>query len=323
MVDSRRLAAVTVLPFVLSCGDGAGPNAAMLKDPAGLSTQLARFIQALDTPQLRSLAGLALPVYVDAGVDVHAMSPVTWGRTLEWDATTHEVAFTSRPGAPADAVRLILYTTDVTTGLPATPLTEVGYVDMFPHNDHNGGGPDSTSLRYIVTAGTSSVVADFLAHSHFQASCLCAVVEGWVSDGATRVDFVVPYTIIFGGSAEFPGSFSVTNPSFDLHPDIFLPAAGDPLVGLRLRLAVAGDSVATQGNFVLHSSGTITGDYAIEVNARPFATVHVTTAGVSVQGAGRNLSAVEQEAAAALLATPAKIALNIEWPTLVTFFCGC
>ena len=322
MIDSRRLAALAILPFVLSCGDGAGPNSATLKDPAGLSTQLARFNQALDTPQLRSLAGLALHVYLDANVDVHYMSPATWGKTLEWDPTTQKVAFTSRTGAPADAVRLILYATDVTTGLPATPLTEVGYVDMFPYNDYNGPGTDSTSLRYIVTAGTTSLVADFLAHSHFQA-CLCAVVEGWASDGTTRVDFTVPYTIIYGHDAEFPGSYAVTNPGFEIEPDIFIPAAGDSLAGLRLRLAHAGDSVTTTGNFTLHRSGPITGDYAIAVNARPFATVHVTPGGVSVEGVGRSLSAVEQAAAEALLATPANIALNIEWPTLVIFFCGC
>jgi hypothetical protein len=91
-----------------------------------------------------------------------------------------------------------------------------------------------------------------------------------------------------------------------------------------LSLAFAGDSVATFGNFTARTSGGITGDYSIEVNARPFATVHVTATGLSVVGAGgRNLSAAEQDAAEALLTTAANIALNIEWPTLVIYFCGC
>src|ERR1041385_7984038 len=84
-------------------------------------------------------------------------------------------------GAPANAIRGILYVTD-STFRPAYPPTEIGYADLYPYNSFNGGGPDSTSLRYVVTDPRAAplVVADFTAHSHADSTCVqCATVDGW------------------------------------------------------------------------------------------------------------------------------------------------
>src|SRR5712664_505196 len=141
-VNSRRpIAAAVLAAAVLCCSDSSGPSGLVLKNAGTLATQLEGIDRAMATAPLRGLSGLADPVKF-VGIDVHNMSPSVVGRTMEWGPLYGQLGFTDRAGAPPDALRLILYTTD-STFRPAYPLHEIGYADLYPHNTFNGGGPDS------------------------------------------------------------------------------------------------------------------------------------------------------------------------------------
>jgi hypothetical protein len=317
---SRRPLAAACLA-ALSCSDGSGPDGG-LKSAAALATQLEAIDRAIATPQLKNLGALALPV-LNLGIDVHTISSITWGRTIEWNEFRVRYEFTQRTGAPANALRLILYTQD-STGHPASPIEEIGYADLYPFNEHNGGGPDSMSLRYVVTdtRATPTVVADFLAHSHADSACQCATVEGWASDGTTRVDFSVPYDIPLDSDGRFPGSFTASDVSFDHFAT--LPGPGASAATANLTLVFAGDTITTMSGELHPHAGRLEGEAVVMINGAPFTTVTRTAAGISATGpGGRPLTSTELRALAALFAVPADIAYYIEWPTFVIFFCGC
>jgi len=332
----RKLTVVFLAGF-LSCTDSTAPGGSGLPNATTLATDFERSDRAVATPQLRSLSGLATPI-ANAGVDVHNMGPTSLGRTVEWSAIHREVIFTSRAGAPADAVRLILYTTD-STSRPAYPLIEIGYADLYPHNTFTGGGPDSMSLRFVVTATPNAVgavpplrgaergsggevVADFIAHSHADSTCQCATVEGWVSDGTTRVDFRSVYNIPLGLDGQFPGTFS--SPAIGFQHFATLPGPGVSTATANLALSFGSDSITMTSGLLRPHAGQLNGSSALAINGAHYALVTRSATGTTAAGpSGQRLSGAQLRAAGALFAVPADLAYYIEWPTFVIFFCGC
>jgi hypothetical protein len=307
---------------LLCCRDSTGPRLGFINATL-LTGELTTIDRAVATPQLQSLGSLALPL-LNAGINVQHLAPTTLGRTMEWQPVLQTLDFTNRTGAPAGAMRVILYAN--AGGRPVYPLAEIGYADLYPHNSYNGGGPDSMSLRFVVTAtsaGGEVVVADFTAHSHVQATCQCATVEGWVSDGTTRVAFTVPYDIPLNGDGHFPGAFDVVASGTHFAHVGTLPGPKNTTATSQLLLTFAGDSMSSSSLLRPHA-GRLIGESTIRVGGQPFASVHETADSLVITGTGgRTLSGAEQGAVRALLALPADIDFYIEWPTFVIFFCGC
>ncbi len=302
--------------FAASCSDSTGPTLSVL-DATVLTGRLTSIDRAVATPPLQSLGSLALAI-LNAGINVQHLTPATLGRTLEWQPVLQTLEFTDRTGAPAGAMRVMLYKND--GGRPIYPLVEIGTADLYPYNSYNGGGPDSISLRFVVTGG-EAVVADFTAHSHVQANCQCATVEGWVSDGTTRLDFTVPYNIPLNGDGYFPGVFDVTGMHFE-HLGT-LPGPNNTTATALLSLEFTGDSI-TASSLLRPHGGRLIGESTIQVGGQPFAFIHETADSLVITGTGgRTLTGAEQGAVRALLALPADIDFYIEWPTFVIFFCGC
>ncbi|MFN2570091.1 MAG: hypothetical protein ABR537_00565 [Gemmatimonadales bacterium] len=309
----------------VSCGDSSGPPGLTLKDAAALAADLEAVDHAVASTPLRSLSSLAIPIN-RGGIDVHNMSTSLLGKSLEWNGVQREVLFTDRAGAPAEAIRVYLYVTD-STNRPAYPPAEIGYADLYPYNTYNGGGPDSISLRFVVydarPLSGPVVVGDFLAHSHADTSCQCATVEGWVSDGTTRVDFTVPYNIPLGLDGQFPGSFMAPGVAFDHFAT--LPGPGVSTSTAKLTMAFAGDSITTTSGLLRPHANRLEGQATLAINGVYYATVSRTATGsVTATGPnGRSMTSDETRAVSALFAVPADIAYYIEWPTFVVFFCGC
>ncbi len=317
----RRLLAAAVLAAV-SCSDSTGPTLG-LQDPGLLADQLDAVDRALATPTLRGLSGLATPMNQE-GLDITSLRADFLGKSLEWNSLFEQLYFTTRAGAPVDAIRLYLYVTD-STGRPARPPAEVGFVDLYPHNAYTGGGPDSISLRFVVTdtRATPVVVADFTAHSHADSACVqCAVVEGWVDDGTTRVDFRSAYNIPVGHDGRFPGSFSSTQVGLDHFAT--LPGPGANAATATLALAVGADSIAMTSGPLRPHNGRLDGTSVLTINGVDVATVTRGPSGISATAqAGGHLGGADLRAAGALFAVPADIAHYLEWPVFVIFFCGC
>jgi len=305
-----------------SCSDSTGVSGPTFKEAPALALQLEAMNRAVSTAPLRALSGLTVPINM-AGIDANNMTPSELGKTLEWNVIHAEEIFTARTGAPANAIRVILYVTD-STFRPAYPPTEIGYADLYPYNSFNGGGPDSTSLRYVVTDTRAAplVVADFTAHSHADSTCVqCATVDGWATDGTTRVDFHVPYNIPLGADGRFPGSFS--SPQLNVGHFATLPGPGNSTSHANLAFAFGGDSIAITSGLLRPHAGQLDGSSNITIGGVQFAAVTRVGAVTTAIGPGRNLSGGELRVAKALFAVPASIAYYVEWPTFVIFFCGC
>ncbi len=315
----RRLLAAAAIA-TLSCSDSTAPPPSLgLQNIGELANQLEAIDRAVATPQFRSLSGLANPIN-RGGIDVHNMSTSLLGKSLEWNGVLREVLFTSRAGAPVDAIRLYLYVTD-STSRPAYPPVEVGWVDLYPHNSYNGGGPDSMSLRFVVQSKDSVVRADFIAHSHADSTCQCAVVDGWASDGVTRVDFRSAYNIPVGLDGQFPGTVSSPDIGFDHFAT--LPGPGVSTATANLALAFGADSIVMTSGLLTPKAGRLIGSSHLLINGVEVATVSRAASGTTATANGRHLAGDDLRAASALFAVPADIAYYIEWPVFVIFFCGC
>ena len=319
----RPIAAAVLAAAVAACSDTSAPSGLSFQNANLVAGQLESIDRAVSTQAIRGLSGLSIPFH-QAGLDIHNMTPSLLGRTLEWNPIHGELLLSNRTGAPADAIRLILYVTD-STFRPAYPLVEVGYADLYPYNTFNGGGPDSMSLRFVVTdsRGTPKVLADFIAHSHADTTCVqCATVEGWATDGTVRVDFRVPYDIPLQGDGHFPGDFTAGTLAFQ-HIST-LPGPGRSTATADLTLAVGDDSITTVSGLLRPHAGRLNGDAEMLINGQHFATVTRSATGITATGPnGRSLTGAELRAVTALFAAPADIAYYIEWPTFVIFFCGC
>jgi hypothetical protein len=294
----------------------------VLRDASVLAARLEAIDRAVATPQLRSLSGLSIPIN-RGGIDVHNMSTSLLGRSLEWNGVLREVLFTDRAGAPPDAIRLYLYVSD-STSRPAYPPVEIGYADLYPHNTFNGGGPDSMSLRFVLTdtRTTPTVVADFIAHSHADSTCQCATVEGWASDGTTRVDFRSAYNIPVGLDGQFPGTFN--SAALGMQHFATLPGPGVNTATANLALVFGDDSIRMTSGLLTPRAGRLEGSSALALNGEPYAVITRSATGTAATGpGGGRLGGAQLRAASALFAVPADIAYYVEWPVFVIFFCGC
>ena len=316
MTHRRPLALAALATSVitaLSCGESSGPSLSLLH-AAVLSGELERVDRAVATPQLQSLGTLALPL-LNLGITGTSIDSTMLGRVTEWQPVSGTVEFVDRPGVPPGAVRVILYQNF--RGEPAYPLVEIGAADLYPHNSHTGGGPDSISLRFVVTNTYGDTLGDFTVHSHAQ-SCQCATVEGWLSDRTTRVAFVVPYDIPLNGDGHFPGNFGTF-----AHVGT-LPGPLNTTATAAISIKLNGDSVASASLLRPHA-GRLIGESTIQLNGLPFASMHEGADSLPViHGTpDHELTGAEHAAVRALVNLGADIDFYLEWPTFVVFFCGC
>lgn len=322
----------------VACGES-GPEAPLLRDPAALASRFEAIADAAGATSLASFAALAFPMFL-AGVEVHSISPLDLGTTLTWDPAAGAFTLSDRTDGPADGLRVALYAIDDATGAPAIPLTEVGTLDLFARNAVLGGTrPDTVALRFVVRGtGTSArTYADFTAWSTYDPGCLCVMLAGWVTDGTTRVDFTVPYQITSGGTTSYFGGFSrpsaifeVTPPGFQFRNDVIIGEdRGDFLdfayqLNADARFGFLGDSLDAVGSVVVDDSAQATTTLTLDVNDTEYATVVLSAAGQAfTTPGGRTLTADQRRALLAVARALFAIGFNIEYPTLILFWCGC
>ncbi len=222
---ARPLMLLTALIGVglAGCSDDDGPTGPVTPfDPDATAQAVAEMEDRLDgdsdvmmslalvSPAIEAEGGM-LPKLIPAGVTRPAqpfnaqlmidpsfsMEPIFpsnfLGKTFEWDEGLGRYAMTDRAGAPTNGVRFILYAVDPFTEQPATPLNEVGLLDLTDEGDaaatrlgvraETGG---VTRLDYLVTASYA------LLGENIQA---IATGAGFISDGTRRLDFDLVQTV--------------------------------------------------------------------------------------------------------------------------------
>lgn len=325
---------ISIMTLTAACGGG---ERAALRDAAALAAQFEAVGAALDGAPLQALGALALPMYL-AGVEVHSISPFDLGKTLEWDAATARYVRSSRTDGPPDGLRVSLYAVSPETGLPALPLKEVGALDLFAQNSLLGSHSDSVVLRFVVrgAAPSSVTLADFTARGVFQPGCLCASVAGYVTDGRVRVDFSIPYEIVLQGPVYF-GGFRHPAATFDAAPPnlhvlnntVINEDRGEAFdfayeITTDARLEFHEDSLAASGKLTVFDSGASSTDVRVAANGREIGTMTASNGAETFTGAGNTtLGPDDQRVLRALATALFAIGLNLEYPVLVIFYCGC
>jgi hypothetical protein len=104
---------------------------------------------------ISQIAGQQDPPMADPSSPV--LIPSSWlGATCAWDPV--ELIYfneTSREGeGPADAIRFLLYTPDMSTGLPELPLDEIGNLDIWDYSSGN-----QIDVRHLSAIGGAEVLA--------------------------------------------------------------------------------------------------------------------------------------------------------------------
>lgn len=231
-------ATLALAVFVAACGDSAtGPVGGGTFDPESTRQDLETVTSTVDSDEI--LAGLGLignslgnqlgsPSIVSPALDIAptvdhlrgfalagggSSAPIfpsnLLGVTFVYDETAGDYVPSTRTGAPANGVRFIYYAMNPVTEVPATPLNELGYVDLIDESD-----AATTSLHVLLvdTSGATPVTyVDYTADGSFtlvgQTLSVNLVATGYLSDGTDRVDFVLTEAASF---TEGANSISVT-----------------------------------------------------------------------------------------------------------------
>lgn len=244
------------------------------------------------------------------------------GTTWVWDVTTHAYIQDSSatPAAPANGVRIILYTVDPATGhILESPLTPVGYVDLVDHSSGNtnslqvtifGGTPGATGNTTYADYTVTATVTGSPVVTGFNASA-----SGFVTDGIRSLAFNGTF-VATGLDTDHPNvtldsTWDLDNPVIHLvsHETITSPDANDATVALDCSVTRGNETVSATGSILaVVSPKTVTYDVAIAVNGVPFARFSGTNNGITVRHAdGSALSFDETQAASDLLTLPAQL----------------
>lgn len=96
---------------------------------------------------------------------------------------------TERAGAPTNGLRFVLYAIDPLTRQPTEPLVETGHLDLTDE-----GTASTTRLGLEAVSGSETLIDYFIELSYLLLGndiSVTVAAEGFISDGADRLDFVL------------------------------------------------------------------------------------------------------------------------------------
>lgn len=148
------------------------------------------------------------PVYL-AGAN---LPEILQGVTFVWDTELVGYVPSEEPGAPSSGVRFIIYAVNPITGLPETPLNEIGHLDIIDTSTW----PTIAITLDVVIGNTSMIYADVTGN--FGETSAWLDLDGFFSDGTEQVTFelyaiedMTHYGLEFGLTyGNFEASWSMT-----------------------------------------------------------------------------------------------------------------
>lgn len=222
--------------------------------------------------------------------DASRLPAAALGATFAWDTRQGRYVASSRPGAPADGARFLLYAIDAASGRPVRPLRQVGYLDIA---DSVAAGANVVRLRVI--SGTTTWLEYGVTAERTLARAVVGI-RGYATNGVDRVTFAVSSDLALEDGPEAGRiDYRLAVPSRDvaLQWTVALggTSAADPL-SLDLALSSADGSVLLEGS-VAGGAGTL---YALANNV-PVSTVVLARTGMTLaRPDGNQLDAPESRA---------------------------
>lgn len=324
---ARRVAAAAVtLAFAAGCGDHGPTSPASLSNPTRAAAQIERLDTVFWSPAYQSYS-LALNFTPLAAGPVGRMNallragprlgrpgaaaqlrpelqlwsaassevvipPEIRGKTFEWNQAGWGYVQTTRPGAPANGVRFILYALN-DFGEPSQPLQEIGHADLI---DQSASATDR--VRVIVVLGGIPYV-DYVATCMPSAAGATATVKGSITDGTHSLD--VNGTLALAQN-QLVADIAYDVNAEDLHARLKLDLAFSPTFTLTLDFRVQlGAELVTVSGTDRETEGGESGSLTVRVNEGQFAIITITGGEASYQRAVGKLTADERAVLDALV----------------------
>jgi hypothetical protein len=291
-----------------ACG-GKDPTASTSNafDANEVAANLDRIERVVDSPEWESyrlmaeiadVGPFAVRVAPPARLSViPLLSPEGRGTTFVYDTLSGGyVPRFSRPGAPDDGVRFILYAVDPLTGWPVASA-EIGHADLFDLG--TADGPE-VALRFIVVSG-ADIFLDYSVTALVDPTGGSLSVEGLAGVSEERLAFgVEAQSASADASAATNVQFSVEMPekSFGVRADLATIDEDEGQSGsVDIRVSHRGDTIR-----VRLDAGAGSAEAEFRVNGELFATSTGGPGGPVIRGAdGRRLSSGELRALRGML----------------------
>ena len=281
------------------------PNVTRGREPAYLA-------QASRAVALRNLSSTLKRTAGPLGVTI---PPSALGTTYEWDEANDQYFAGSRTGAPANGIRIILYSVNPLSGTIVEPAQEIGYADIVDNGTANSYG------LTVTVVGTDQVTyADYTVSATFtpdvvSPTLITAAADGFVTNGTNRLDFTATASAdLVTNSVHFNITrFELNNPDvqFTLDLDVLFGTVPSNTVNIVFDFAISsrGQTVGADGTIALN---TVTQDASaaaqVTVNGETFATIQGNTTSLLITGpGGRALTGAELAAVRDLFDAPGKV----------------
>lgn len=199
-----------------ACDDAVAPGGDF--DAASAAQAMESMVSAVDTAELEHAFGSleAASTVLDGGVAALAADPVSpapatlqavdpavsadvlppeiLGTTYAWSEAEMAYVPTEGGAAPEDGIRVIYYAIDPVSGQPASPLNELGYVEL---RDLSTTASDRLGVKVVSTSGDAGTLADYYLDLSFtltQSSFTFDVSSmGYLSNGTDQLNFDVAH----------------------------------------------------------------------------------------------------------------------------------
>jgi hypothetical protein len=197
-----------------------------------------------------------------------AILPEHLGVTFTRNSETLEYEASDRTGAPSNGVRFIVYAVDPISGVPVTPLNEVGYVDVEVTETSV-----AQSVRLELVSGDVTYLDYTVGVTVNESQTAGAItISGFATNGDDRVNF----------DFDLHG----TSDSLTLEYTISVPTRGNFRIDYQLDVTSSTETLHLELRGP-HGSVTIVGSptneiYEVEVNGEAFATIDGSQGGEPV-----------------------------------------
>jgi hypothetical protein len=215
-VNARRAAALFAALAVAGCADLTNPTVDHI-DATAATAAAAPVMAVMDQAALASFGSLSTVTGLPASASAAALGAVAgltnaaahgrWdatapvmaraavrsadvlpadvrGKLYTYNETTAQYEGVASAEAPANGVRIVLYAWDVLTGRPASPLVDVGYVDLIDEST-----PTQNRLHVRLVRNDAAVLMDYTITHTVTPSSESFSINGSANNGTTTVNF--------------------------------------------------------------------------------------------------------------------------------------
>lgn len=220
----------------------------------GLGTGGRRSIDA----QRQAVRRVAASMRGPRSPSTHLIPDAITGKTMVWDEANDTYIDGNVAGAPSNGVRFRLYELDPLTNLPASPLVQIGYVDI---TDESTATTDAVGIGVVVG---STTVIDYVVSGSVSLTTENWSVVGFLRalTGNFQIDFDLAYTysqssesltLLVEATGGFTLELATDNDSFDL-----TIGNGTDEISISGVDTATGETIEVRFNGTLVATGTAT-----------------------------------------------------------------